>query len=82
MPSAPKKTTTATNTAAATGGGPVAGKKKLTLSPEEQALVVKQRREAIEKRLLRLQAKIEKDRALLQKYTAPLPIAEEGAVVE
>lgn len=85
MPSAPKKTTAATNTATATGGGgSVAGKKKPTLSLEEQALVVKQRREAIEKRLLRLQAKIEKDRALLQKYTVPLPIAEEteGAVVE
>jgi hypothetical protein len=57
MPSAPKKTT--------------ATKKKTTLSTEEHALLMTQRREAIEKRLLRLQAKIDKDRALLLKYTLP-----------
>lgn len=60
MPSAPKKSPATPGTA----------KKKPTLSPEAQALAVKQRRESIEKRLLRLQAKIDKDRALLQKYTA------------
>jgi hypothetical protein len=60
MPSAIKKTTTTTTP-----------KKKPTLSPEEQALAIKQRREAIEKRLLRLQSKIDKDRALLKKYTLP-----------
>jgi hypothetical protein len=43
--------------------------KKTTLTPEEHALVLQTRREVIEKRLLRLQAKIDKDRALLQKYT-------------
>jgi hypothetical protein len=47
--------------------------KKLT--PEEQELLVKKRREAIESRLLRLEAKIAKDRALLQKY--PLPQSRE-----
>jgi hypothetical protein len=55
MPSAPKKTT----------------KKNAALSPEEHALLLKTRREAIEKRLLLLQSKMEKDRALLKKY-APL----------
>jgi hypothetical protein len=45
--------------------------KKTTLTPEEHALVLQTRREVIEKRLLRLQAKIEKDTALLQKYTPP-----------
>ena len=59
MPSAPKKTT--------------ATKKKQTLSPEEHALLMTQRREAIEKRLLRLQAKVDKDRALLLKYALPPP---------
>jgi hypothetical protein len=69
MPSAPKKTTVP--------------KKKPALSPEEQALLVKQRREAIEKRLLRLQAKIDKDRALLLKYTiAPQPPADTETAVE
>jgi hypothetical protein len=68
MPSAPKKT---------------AVPKKSALSPEEQALLVKQRREAIETRLLRLQAKIDKDRALLLKYTvAPQPPADAETVVE
>jgi hypothetical protein len=57
MPSAPKKTTPT--------------KKKSTLSPEEHALLMAQRREAVEKRLLRLQAKIDKDRALLLKYALP-----------
>ena len=55
MPSAPKKTSSSS--------------KKTTLTPEEHALVLKTRREVIEKRLLRLQAKIDKDKALLQKYT-------------
>jgi hypothetical protein len=71
MPSAIKKTTTTTTTP----------KKKPTLSPEEQALAIKQRREAIEKRLLRLQSKIDKDRALLKKYTLP-PSAPQCELVE
>jgi hypothetical protein len=56
MPSAPKKSSNS---------------KKTQLTPEEQELLVKKRREAIESRLLRLEAKIAKDRALLQKYTLP-----------
>jgi len=59
MPSAPKK------------GLSPSSKKKPTASPEEQALLIKQRRDVIEKRLLRLQSKIEKDQALLLKYTLP-----------
>jgi len=55
MPSAPKKTSSS----------------KKTLSPEEHTLLLKTRREAIEQRLLRLQAKIDKDMALLKKYTPP-----------
>jgi hypothetical protein len=58
MPSAPKKSSPS---------------KKTTLSPEEQALLIKTRREVVEKRLLRLEAKIAKDRALLQKYTIIVP---------
>jgi hypothetical protein len=53
MPSAPKKSSN----------------KKTQLSPDEQTLLNMQRREAIEKRLLRLESKIAKDRVLLQKYT-------------
>jgi hypothetical protein len=68
MPSTPKKTTTTTTTTT---------KKKL--SPEDQALVVKQRKEAIEKRMLRLQAKIDKDRALLQKYAVVEMVQEESS---
>jgi hypothetical protein len=64
MPSAPKKSSN----------------KKTQLTPEEQELLVKKRREAIESRLLRLEAKIAKDRALLQKYT--LPQIEEVATQE
>ena len=56
MPSAPKKSSNS---------------KKTQLTPEEQELLVKKRREAIESRLMRLEAKIAKDRALLQKYTLP-----------
>jgi hypothetical protein len=55
MPSAPKKSS----------------KKKVQLTPEEQELLVKKRKEAIESRLLRLEAKIAKDRALLEKYNLP-----------
>lgn len=62
MTSAPKKTTPT--------------KKKSTLSPEEHALLMKQRREVIEKRLLRLQAKVDKDRALLLKYALPQSLGE------
>jgi hypothetical protein len=62
MPSAPKKSCT----------------KKTPLSPEEQALVIQQRREAIEMRLLKLEAKIAKDRALLLKYTTPQSVEEAG----
>jgi hypothetical protein len=54
MPSPPKKTSAA---------------KKSPLSAEEQTLLLEQRRDAIVKRLERLEAKIAKDRALLQKYT-------------
>jgi hypothetical protein len=57
MPSAPKKSSAC----------------KKTLSPEEQDLLFKSRREAIEKRLVRLHAKIEKDQALLKKYILPSP---------
>ena len=71
MPSTPKKTTTTTTTTAT--------KKKL--SPEDQALIVKQRREAIEKRLLRLQAKIDKDRALLQKYAVQPGGGDDAAII-
>jgi len=67
MTSAPKKT----------------APKKSTLSPEEHALLMKQRREAIENRLLRLQAKVDKDRALLLKYALPQSLGEsEETVVE
>jgi hypothetical protein len=52
MPSTPKKSSN----------------KKTQLSPDEQALLIMQRREVIEKRLLRLESKIAKDRVLLQKY--------------
>jgi hypothetical protein len=54
MPSSPKKSSTT---------------KKSPLSAEEQTLLLKQRRDAIEKRIVRLEAKIAKDKALLQKYT-------------
>jgi hypothetical protein len=56
MPSAPKKSSPS---------------KKTALSPEELAVLIKTRREVVEQRLLRLEAKIAKDRALLQKYTVP-----------
>jgi hypothetical protein len=59
MPSAPKKPSS----------------KKTTLSPEEHTLLLKTRREAIEKRIIRNQGKIDKDSALLKKYT---PIEEEA----
>lgn len=54
MPSAPKKSSP----------------KKTTLSPEEHALLQKTRREAIEQRIIRNQSKIDKDTALLKKYTS------------
>jgi hypothetical protein len=63
MPSAPKKSSPS---------------KKTTLSPEEQAILIKTRREVVEKRLLRLEAKIAKDRALLQKYTVPAESTEQA----
>ena len=47
---------------------PKKSSKKVQMTQEEQELLVKKRREAIESRLLRLEAKIAKDRALLQKY--------------
>ena len=72
MPSAPKKAPTP--------------KKNSTLSVEEQTLIIKKRREVIEQRLVRLQAKIDKDRALLQKYTAavvpPDGLQEEGGAAD
>ena len=40
---------------------------------------MKQRREAIEKRVLLLQAKIDKDRALLQKYAVVEMVQEESS---
>jgi hypothetical protein len=52
--------------------------KKTTLSPEEQAVLIMTRREVVEKRLLRLEAKIAKDRALLQKYTVPAESTEQA----
>jgi hypothetical protein len=61
MPSAPKNTSPSKKTSSSSS--------KKTLSPEEQALLFKTRREAIEKRLERLHAKMEKDQALLIKYS-------------
>jgi hypothetical protein len=60
MPSAPKKSSSSSSK-----------KKSLTLSQEEQVLLISQRRDVIEKRIQRLQSKIIKDQALLEKYTQP-----------